>query len=106
MYYIGNAVGLIEILSLLLQSKVRGEQVEIIGTLLMFLGCIGVVIGGIWFLIETFKTGVLWGLCCLFIPFVSLIWLVMHWQQGSKPFLLQLAGAGVAVLGATMGGAV
>ena len=77
---------------------------EVIGMILMGIGCIGIVVGGIWFLIETFKTGALWGLGCLFVPFVSLIWLVLHWQQGSKPFLLQLAGMGVGVLGAMMGG--
>jgi hypothetical protein len=77
---------------------------EVFGILLMVIGCIGIVVGGIWFLIETFRSGVLWGLGSLFVPFVSLIWLVLHWRQGSKPFLLQLAGMGVGAFGMMMGG--
>ena len=50
------------------------------------------VIGGIWVLIEAFKESILWGLGCIFIPLVSLIFVIMHWDKAGKPFLIQLVG--------------
>ena len=48
--------------------------------------------GGIWFLIVTFQESVGWGLGCLFVPFVSLIFLILHWDVAKKPFLVSLLG--------------
>ena len=44
---------------------------------------------------------ILWGLGCIFVPFVSLIFLIMHWDTAGKPFLIQLAGV-VAVIAASV----
>lgn len=55
-------------------------------------------------LIEAFGTSVLWGLGYLFVPFVSLIWLVLHWDRGGKPFLISLAGGGLLIVGAMLSG--
>lgn len=63
---------------------------EILGLLLMMVGGIGCLIGGIWFLIVAFQESVVWGLACMFIPFVSLIFLVTHWEDAGKPFLIQI----------------
>jgi hypothetical protein len=77
---------------------------EAVGILIMAVGGIAAFVGGIWMLIEAFKTSVMWGLGYLFIPFVSLIWLVMHWDRGRQPFLIQLGGGLVAVAGMAMSG--
>ncbi|MFA5508165.1 MAG: hypothetical protein WC423_22265 [Vulcanimicrobiota bacterium] len=61
-------------------------------------------VGGLWILIEAFKTSILWGLGSLFIPFVSLIWLVLHWDRGGKPFFIQLGGVAVMFVGLAVGG--
>jgi FtsH-binding integral membrane protein len=33
---------------------------------------------------------VLWGLACLFVPIVSLFFLIVHWSKARRPFFLQL----------------
>ena len=51
---------------------------------------IGVIIGivfGIQLLIIAFQESILWGLGYLLIPFVSLIFIVVHWNKARTPFL-------------------
>ncbi|MBC8026746.1 MAG: hypothetical protein H7Y89_12190 [Steroidobacteraceae bacterium] len=59
---------------------------------LFYLGCLISIVTGIWFLVVAFKTSVWWGLGCLILPFVSLIFLFMHWEAAKKPFLWSLLG--------------
>ena len=77
---------------------------EVIGMILFFVGAIVAFIGGIWFLIAAFQESVLWGLGCIFLGPVSLIFLILHWDAAGKPFLVQLAGvvpmfAGMMMMG-------
>ena len=77
---------------------------EVIGLCLFAVGLIVAIIGGIWFLIVAFQESVLWGLGCLLFSPVSLIFLIMHWDEAGKPFLVQLAGvvpmfAGMMMMG-------
>lgn len=72
--------------------------------LLMLAGFIGVLIGGIWFIVVAFQESALWGLGVLFIPFVSLIFLVVHWDKAGKPFLIQFAAAVPMFIGMMMTG--
>ena len=67
-------------------------------------GVIGIlifIIGGILFLIESFKKSVVWGIACLLITPVVLVFTVMHWDVAKKPFLIQLAGFGVMLISAS-----
>ena len=66
----------------------------------MWLGLVLLVIGGIWFIIAAFKEGILWGLGVLFVPFVSLVFLILGWPEAKRPFFLQLTGIGLIVLAA------
>ncbi|WOX06133.1 excalibur calcium-binding domain-containing protein [Microbulbifer pacificus] len=50
------------------------------------------IIGGIGLLIAAFRTGILWGLAVLLIAPVSIIYLIVHWQDAKGPFKLQLLG--------------
>ena len=50
------------------------------------------IIGGIGFLIAAFRTSLIWGLCCLFISPIQIIYLFVHWDSAKKPFLIQLVG--------------
>ena len=65
---------------------------QIIGTILLALGGITCLVGGIWFLVVAFQESVLWGLGCLLVPFVAIIFLIMHSDKALKPFLVQLVG--------------
>ncbi|MEM9553401.1 MAG: hypothetical protein AAGC60_04025 [Acidobacteriota bacterium] len=71
----------------------------IFGWLFFGVGGIASIIGGLWLLGLAFGAGILWGLGYLFVPFVSLFFIVSHWQEAKKPFLLQLGGGIVAFLG-------
>jgi len=60
--------------------------------------------GGLWFLVVAFQESPLWGLGCLLVAPVSLIFLILHWDEAGKPFLVQLAGIvpmfiGIAMMG-------
>ena len=68
----------------------------------MFLFYIGLaifIIGGIGFLIAAFKNSILWGLGCLLLYPVSIIFLILNWNDAKNPFVLQLFGACIMLLG-------
>lgn len=77
---------------------------EMVGLALVVVGAIVAVVGSIWFLVVACSESILWGLGCFFVPFVSLIFLVMHWNKAAKPFLLNLGGIVLIVLGSILGG--
>lgn len=70
--------------------------------LFVLIGMLLVLIGGIWLLVVTFKEGVLWGLGSLVVPVVSIAFVCMHWHESKKPFLLQVAGLVLIVVGVVM----
>ena len=77
---------------------------EILGTILLVIGFAISAFAGIWFLVVAFRQSVLWGLACLLIPFVSLIFLIIHWNEAKRPFLWSLLAiipifAGLALSG-------
>jgi len=63
------------------------------------------LLGGIWLLIVAFKESIWWGLGSLFIPFVSLIFVVLHWSVAKTPFLISLLSVVMVIAGAFMMGA-
>jgi len=69
---------------------------------LSMLGLVIALVGLVWLLVITFKTSVLWGLGSLFIPIVSLVFVVMHWDETKRPFLIQVVGVVLMVAGAMM----
>ena len=64
------------------------------------------LLGGIWLLIVAFKESIWWGLGSLFIPFVSLIFAVLHWSVAKTPFLISLLSIVMVIVGAFMTGMV
>src|SRR4249919_2292877 len=71
-------------------------------TLLLVIGLIFTVVGGLWLLGVIFQESVLWGLVSLFIPIVGLVFALMHWEDAKRPFLTQLTGVALIVLGAML----
>mgnify|MGYP001332559126 FL=1 len=65
----------------------------------VYFGLVVFIIGGLGTLIAAFKTSILWGLGCLFIAPVSLLFLIMNWGVAKNPFFLQLVGVGIMLLG-------
>jgi hypothetical protein len=62
-------------------------------------GFIIFLIGSFGYLIATFRTSIIWGLSCLFLPFVSFIFLFVHWKKASKPFFTSMTGIAIIFLG-------
>jgi hypothetical protein len=66
--------------------------------ILVISGLIVFLIGSVGFLIATFRAGILWGLSCMFLPFVSFIFLFVHWKTAAKPFLISMVGIAILFL--------
>lgn len=69
----------------LLHAKFRPLAV-----VLLIIGALISLAGSIWFIVVTFQTSIAWGICCLFVPFASLVFLFVHWDESKKPLLLSL----------------
>ena len=67
----------------------------------VYLGIALVVIGAIGTLIAAFKTSILWGIGCLLLAPVSLLFLIFHWDVAKNPFFLQLIGLALAFVGSS-----
>jgi hypothetical protein len=72
------------------------------GSLLLILGIIISLVGGIWLLVLAFQESVLWGIGSIIVPFVSLIFVFMHWTEAWRPFVLSVVGSVLAMIGAMM----
>jgi len=77
---------------------------EIIGGLLLVVGFLAALVGGIWILVLAFQESLIWGLGCFFVPFVSLIFVIMNWDISKNAFFLNLGGGLLAVIGMAIGG--
>ena len=73
---------------------------------IVFLVCALVaVVASVWLLVVIFKEGgALWGLGSVFVPFVSLIFVITNWEPTKKPFLISLGAMIVAVAAMALGG--
>lgn len=76
----------------------------IVGFILMAIGGIICLIYGIILLIKAFQESILWGLGYLFIPFVGLVFIFMHWDDCKSPFFRILIGTAIYVVGILLSG--
>ena len=74
----------------------------IIGGILAAIGGIIMLIYGIILLIKAFQKSVWWGLGYMFVPFVGLVFVIMHWEMCKTPFLRMLIGAVIYGVGIGM----
>ena len=72
---------------------------DTLGMVMLGIGLIIGLIFGIKLIIVAFQESVIWGLAYLFIPFVSLIFIVVHWDNARSPFLKSLLAIPLCVLG-------
>ncbi len=75
---------------------------EFIGLGIVGIGFLISFVGGIMFLIAAFRESVLWGLAVIFVPFASLAFLIIHWQEAKKAFLLQIVGVILSIMAAVL----
>lgn len=72
------------------------------GMVLLIVGYVGMLVGGIWLLVAAFKTSVLWGVLSLLVPFASLVFVCKNWDVSKKPFLIQVGGIALIILGVVL----
>ncbi|MEI6706017.1 MAG: hypothetical protein WCK96_02655 [Methylococcales bacterium] len=63
---------------------------EIIAFICLAIAAVISLVYGIILMIKAFQVSIWWGLGYLFIPFVQLIFIVVHWQIAKDPFLKSL----------------
>jgi hypothetical protein len=78
--------------------------VPLLALIPMLLGWLIAFAGGIWFLVVAFQDDAIQGILCLFVPFYSLIYLITHFEETKKPFLVQVVGGVLAMGGLCAGG--
>ena len=71
----------------------------IAGVPLLVGGMLVALVSSISFLVGAFRVGIWWGLGCIFLAPVSLVFLIMHWRVAKRPFLVNLAGLAAALVG-------
>jgi len=85
----------------LVDGRAAGDTAKALAAMILFLVGVGVtLIGGVWFLQAAFTKSVWWGLACLFIPFVGVVFLVWHFRAALIPSATALLGAGMYVVAA------
>jgi ankyrin repeat protein len=72
---------------------------EILAYILIGIGLLVAAFGGIWIIFKAFQTSIGWGLFTVFCSFGALVWVITHWEDGKKPFLINLGGSIIAILG-------
>lgn len=71
--------------------------------ILALIGIIIIIIGGLGLLIAAFRTSILWGIACLIISPVAIIYVILYWNEAKNPFLLQLSGVVILLISGSMG---
>ena len=68
---------------------------------LALIGAVLAVIGDLWIVVLAFRTGLLWGLGCLLVPPIGLVYCALNFRQAWKPLVVTIIG--LAMFFATFG---
>ena len=71
----------------------------IAGVPLLVGGLLVAIVASISFVIGAFRVGLWWGLGCLFVAPVGLVYLIKYWRLAKRPFLVKVAGLAAALVG-------
>ena len=77
-------------------------MVEVLGALSVGIGVFVIVVGFVYFVVQAFRTSLLWGLGVLFVPFVPLIFLIAEWDVAKRPFFWKLYGLAILMVGVVL----
>jgi len=61
------------------------------------LGLLFLCVGGIWSIVVAFQRSIVWGLCYLFVPLASLVFLFVAWAEVRRAFLIQILGCALVM---------
>jgi hypothetical protein len=75
-----------------------------VGRLLLILGFMAALTGQVMFLTVAYRHSLGWFLGCLFVPFISLIFLLLNMRETVKPLGITIAGLVAIGVGGSMAG--
>ena len=75
---------------------------EILGGAIVLMGVLLLLISDIMIVVKAFKTTLLWGFGTLFIPIVSLAFIVLYWDKTKKYVLWLFIGLLLFLVGGTL----
>jgi hypothetical protein len=98
----GSSLVIIFLFVMMVVTSIILEEASLFfGVILILISMIMGMIGTIWFYVEAFKENVMWGLACLFVPFASLLFLILHTDRAIKPLALSIV-SGVIIFSTAM----
>lgn len=71
---------------------------QTLGMVAIIIGYVVCLVGSIWLLVEAFKQSILWGIGCLLLAPVTIIFMIVHWPVAKRPFFLWLKGLAVVLI--------
>ena len=76
-----------------------GKRSFLIGLPFIVLGFVVNLVATFQYMRRAFNVSVWWGLGCLFVGPINLLFLVLHWSLVKKPFVVSLLGVGLILVG-------
>ena len=76
------------------------------GTLAVILYAVGAIlaaVGGIWVLVLAFRKSLVWGLLCLFISPIAIVFAIQNWAIAKRPFMIEIVGIVILIVGSIVG---
>ncbi|GAC22787.1 MAG: hypothetical protein CL579_16490 [Alteromonadaceae bacterium] len=67
--------------------------------IITLLGLLIFIVGAVLLLLEAFNQSLFWGLACLFIQPICLVFIVRYWRVAKLSFYTQAAGFSILLIG-------
>ena len=80
------------------------QRMVVLGYILLFFGCLIVIVGNVMFLTVAYRRNPWWFVGCLFVLPVAIVFLLLNLKTALKPFAISIAGLSVGLLGAWLAG--
>ena len=77
-------------------------MMTILGFVFIAIGAMVALVYGIILVTKAFQTSVVWGLAYLFVPFGAFVFLIAHWDEAGKPFLMSMLSLPLLLIGFTL----
>jgi hypothetical protein len=73
------------------------------GWAVLGLGWIFAFLGGLWIIVLAWQRSVVWGLGCILVPVIQIIYVVLHWKESKEAFFMLLGGLALIVIARVFG---
>ena len=67
-------------------------EMVVFGYILLFFGCLTVIVGDVMFLTVAYKRNLWWFVGCLFVLPVAIVFLLLNLRTALKPLAISMAG--------------